>query len=118
MSATPKTATVTFVGRSGQEYNYSLYNSDVANSFSGWATTGTAGSGSVNFITAPEDMVLKDFSAVTGIADTTAVVLWLDDAPIRNTYLQWANVLNSLNSRAVPRIGIRGKHKIQFQQVA
>lgn len=117
MAATPKNATVLFRGASGRMYSYSLYNSDVANAFAGWATTGAAGSGSVTFITAPENMTLVDISAVTGIADTTSLVLWLDDAPVRNTFISWANVLNSLQSRSFPPIGISQGRKVQFAEV-
>lgn len=117
MAATPKTCVALFRGASGRLYAYSLYNSDVSNAFVTWATTGTAGSGSVNFISAPENMQLVDISAVTGIADTTALLLWVDDAPVRNTYIAWANIVNTLQSRSFPPIAVAAGHKIQFAEV-
>jgi len=117
MAATPKNGTLLFKGRSGRMYAYSIYNSDVANGFVTFATTGAAGSGSVNFVTAPEDMTLVDVSVVTGIADTTSLVLWLDDAPVRNTIISWANVLNSLQTRSFPPVGISQGRKVQLAEV-
>lgn len=118
MTATPKTGVFTFKGRSGRIYAYSINNTDVANAFTTWATTGTAGASSVTFITAPEDMQLVDMSVTTGIVDTTALVLWLDDAPIRNTYVPWANILNTLQFRSFPPVKISAGRKVQFQEVA
>jgi len=117
MAATPKTGTLTFRGASGAIYSYSIYNSDVANAFVTWATTGVAGSGSVTFITAPENMQLVDVSVTTGIVDTTALVLWLDDAPVRNSIMSWANLLNSLQSRSFPPIAISRGRKVQLAEV-
>lgn len=114
MAATPKTGVIRFRGASGTEYQYSLYNTDVAAGFLTWATTAVAGSGNVAFITAPEDMVLEDISVVTGIVDTTALVLWLDDAPVRNTIIQWADVLNTIQSRSFPSLGIKAGRKVQL----
>jgi hypothetical protein len=114
MAATPKQGVIRFTGASGKQYQYSLYNPDVANGFVTWATTSVAGSGSVNFITAPENMVLTDVSVVTGIVDTTALVLWLDDAPERNTIIQWADIVNTLQNRSFPRLGIRAGRKVQL----
>lgn len=116
--ATPKTGTIQFRGKSGKQYSYSLYNSDVDEAFLTWATTGVAGSGSVEFITAPEDMVLEDISVVTGIADTTAVVLWLDDGPVPNSIIQWANVVNTLAFRNFPRLGVKQGRKVQLVAAA
>lgn len=118
MAATPKTATLEFTGKSGAKYVYSIYNSDVAAAFVTWNRMGTAGTGSVNFITAPEDMQLTDFSSVTGIVDTTAVLLFLDDGAVPGKLVSWANVVNTLQNRSFPNIGIRAGRKVQFQEVA
>lgn len=117
MAATPKTGNVTLLGRSGKTYTYNIYNSDVSNAFVTWATAGAAGTGSVTFITAPEDCVIADMSVVTGIADTTSLVLWLDDGPVPGSVVLWANVVNTLASRFIPRIGIKKGRKVQFAEV-
>jgi hypothetical protein len=118
MAATPKTGVVEFTGRSGQKYVYSIYNSDVAAGFVTWNRMGAAGTGSVDFISAPEDMQLTDISTVTGIVDTTALLLFLDDGAIAGKLISWANVVNTLQHRSFPNIGIRAGRKVQFQEVA
>lgn len=118
MVATPKTGTLQFRGKSGKQYAYSLYNSDVDEAFCTLATTGVAAAGSTDFITAPEDMMLEDISVVTGIADTTALVLWLDDGPVPNSIIQWANVVNTLPFRNFPRLGVKQGRKVQLQSAA
>lgn len=117
MAATPKTGNLTFTGKSGKQYSYNIYNSDVSAAFITWATTTAAGSSSVTFITAPEDMVLTDVSVVTGIVDTTSLCLWLDDGPVPNGIILWANCVNSNPFRAFPRVGIRQGRKVQFAEV-
>ena len=118
MAAVPKNGAAIFRGKSGQTYSYSLYWSDVANAFLTFATTASAGSGSVNFITAPEDMVLEDISVASGLTDTTSIVLWLDDAPVRNTILVDANIVNTVTTRNFPKLRISGGRKVQFAQLA
>lgn len=118
MAATPKTGILIFQGRSGEKYTYSIYNSDVAASFVTWNRMGTAGTASPNFVTAPEDMKLIDVSVVTGIVDTTTLLLFLDDGAVAGKLISWANVLNSLTTRSFPEIGIRKGRKLQLQQVA
>lgn len=117
MAATPKTGQISFTGKSGRQYNYNIYDSDVANAFITFATAGAAGTGSVTFITAPEDMVLTDVSVVTGIIDTTSLVLWLDDSPVGTALLLWANCVNTAPFRAFPRVGISKGRKVQFAEV-
>lgn len=119
MAATPKTGTLTFYGvNSGQKYVYSIYNTDVANAFVKWSRMGTATSGSVDFITAPEPLILVDASVVTGIVDTQSLLLFIDDGAVPGKLISWANVVNTLNSRSFPEIKISKGKKIQLQEVA
>src|SRR3990167_13997 len=106
MAAAPQRGLVKFTGRSGRTYSYAVYISDVAAAFVTWATTGTAGTGSTNFIIAPEDVVLSDYSLVTGLTDTTIQVLWLNDSPVPNSVLFDANLVNTLQSRSFPPLAI------------
>lgn len=117
MAAAPQKGTLLFQGESGRVHSYSFYASDVANAFIKWATTGAAGTGSVDFITAPENMTLVDASVVTGLTDTTALVLWLDDGPVPGTVISDANIVNTIQKRAFPPLGIRKGRKVQLQQV-
>lgn len=119
MAATPKVGNVEFTGlRTGKKYAYSIYNSDVAAAFVTWNRMGAAGTGSVTFITAPEDMVLSDVSVVTGIVDTANLLLFIDDGAVPGSLISWANVVNTLQNRQFPRLGISQGRKVQFQEVA
>jgi len=118
MAAAPQKGLLTFQGRSGAKYSYSIYASDVANAFVTFATTGVAGTGSTNFVIAPEDIQLIDASIVTGLTDTTALVLWLNDAPVPNSVIQDANIVNTIQNRSFPTLAIRSGRKVQFAQVA
>jgi len=118
MAATPKTGILEFTGQSGAKYIYSVYNTDVANAFVTWNRMGSAVAGSVNFITAPEHMQLTDCSVVTGIADTTTLLLFLDDGAIAGKLISWANCLNTLTTRSFPQIKISQGRKVQFQELA
>ena len=119
MAATPKTGKLEFTGQSGTKYVYSIYNSDVAAAFIKWNRMGTA-SATVgpDFITAPENMRLTDVSVVTGIVDTTTLLLFLDDGAKAGVLLDWQNCVNTLQNRSFPEIKIAGGRKVQFQQVA
>ena len=118
MAATPKVGSIEFTGASGQKYVYSIYNSDVANAFVTWSRMGAAGASSVNFITAPEDMIVSDISVVTGIVDTTQLLLFLDDGAVPGKLIQWANVVNTIQARSFPSFGVRRGRKVQLQEVA
>lgn len=116
MSATPETGVLKFIGQSGREYSYSVYASDVAAAFLTFATTAAAGSGSTTFIIAPENMTLQDVSMTTGVAVITVLTLWLNDAPVPGSMIQYANVLSTIQNRAFPHLMISGGRKVQFQQ--
>jgi hypothetical protein len=51
---------------------------------------------------------------VTGIADTTAVVLWLDDGPVPGSVVSWANVVNTSPFRSFPQLSISKGRKVQL----
>jgi len=117
MAAAPKNGVMTFKGRSGKFYSYNFYNSDVANAFVTFSTVGAATSSSTNFIIAPEDMMLVDASVVTGLTDTTNILLWLNDAPVPNTVIANANIVNTIQARAFPPVAISAGRKVQFAEV-
>lgn len=117
MAAAPKNGLLTFKGQSGKFYSYNFYASDVANAFIRWSTVGAAGTGSTDFIICPENMTLVDASVLTGLTDTTNLVMWLNDAPVPNTVIADANIINTINSRAFPPVGIAAGRKVQFAQV-
>lgn len=118
MAATPQNGTIRLLGvRSGRQYSISIYISDVAAAFVTFSLVGKAASTSVNFLTAPEDVVLADVSIVTGTADTTTLVPWSNDSPIPGGKLiPYAQVLTTIQTRSFPNVGWKSGSKIQFAQ--
>lgn len=110
MAATPKTGQLVFKGRSGKSYGLTTYNPDVASSFLTFSQVGAAGSASQAFWIVPEDVMLDDAAVVTGIVDTTTVVIQANDLSVGS--FQWAAVVNTLATRGVPKIGFRAGTKI------
>jgi len=110
MAATPKTGQLSFRDRNGKAYGVTIYNPDVAGSFLTFSQTGAAGSGSQNFWIAPADLTLVDAAVVTGIVDTSTVVVNANDLSIGA--IQWAAVVNTLANRGVPTISFRAGTKI------
>lgn len=116
MAAAPRVATLQFRGQSGKDYQYSVYLSDVNAAFATWNLVGTAGTGNTNYITAPENMTLVDAAVPTGLTDTTSGTFFLDDAPLANSIMSWALIVNTLPTRSFPKVGIRAGRKVQIQQ--
>lgn len=117
MAATPKNGTIILQGVSGREYSLSIYCSDVANAAVTFSTTGSAGTGSQNFYIIPENCVLKDVSLVTGMADTTALVPYINDVP-SGALVSIANAINTLAYRAIPKLGFAAGRKLTIIQAA
>lgn len=118
MAAAPRNLVLTFQGQSGKIYTYSAYASDVANAFTTWNLVGTAGANDTTFIQAPENIVLVDASVATGLTDTTSGTFFLDDAPLANSIMPWAPIVNTLPTRSFPRVGIKAGRKVQIKQNA
>lgn len=118
MAATPKTGQLRFKGASGKVYTFSIYNSDVAAAFVTWNLNGTATTSNDNYFIAPETMTLQDVSVVTGIVDTTALLLYANGASQPGYLIQWANVVNTLTFRSFPPMTVKGGTRIQLQEIA
>lgn len=118
MAAAPQYATMTLVGlRTRKTYSKDVYCSDVvaaAVNFDGGAGSGT---GSPAEWTAPEPIVLQDFSILTGMTDTKAIQLTRNGVPTGDI-LRYANYLNTLNSRPVLTIGFKALDRIAAIQIA
>jgi len=110
MVATAQNGTLQWVGTSGRSYSISFYNPDVSGSAITFATT-KAGASSSNFWNAPETIILKDASIITGIADTTIAVINVNDVPTPNI-IDMASIVNTLSNRSVPPITISKGSKI------
>lgn len=117
MAATPKTGQARFLGlSSGKTLVYNIYNPDVSGSPITWNPNGAAVSGSDDNIICPEDMQLVDVSVVTGIVDTTSLVLYVNGA-IKSGYLiLWSNVVNSNPPpRLFPTFSVSKGAKLQLK---
>lgn len=113
---TPENGLLTFQGRSGRQYSYNIYSSDVIAAPVTFSLVGAAGTGSTNFITAPEDMTLVDASITTGQTVSTNLVLWLNDAPAPAAVIMLANIVSTLANRSFPQLKIAAGRKVQFVQ--
>lgn len=102
--AAPQLGTLVFAGLStGQNYNKDIYIGDVANALVNWSSGGVASATSQQHWRPQEDVMLVDFSVLTGLADTEALQLTRDAVPTGDV-LRYANHLNTLNSR--PRLNV------------
>ena len=118
MAATPKNATFTFKGASGRLYQVDAYVSDVANAYLTWNPNGTAGTGTLQYWVAPENVQLVDYSMITGTADTTTLVMLENGAIKPGSAMRYANQLNSLPFRPALNVQFRAGALIGAQQFA
>lgn len=117
MAATPKNGVITFRGKRSGIVSWSYYVSDVLAGLVTFSKVGTAGTGSSNFIIMPEDMQIIDIAQATGVADTTAMVPYINDAPVpAGAVISAAAVVNTLPTRAFPALGIAAGSKFQLVQ--
>jgi len=117
MVAAPQLATATFLGGSGMTYSKDVYLSDVVGGLVNWDVGQGAGSATETFWTPPEGVVLRDFSILTGMTDTTRIQCTRDGVPTGDV-LRYANYLNTLNSRPQLNIPFGPGQKISFNQLA
>lgn len=118
MVAAPQMATMTFIGRqTGQTYSKDVYLSDVVAGLVNWDSGAGASANSETFWTPPEAVVMRDFSILTGMTDTTAMQITKNGVPSGNI-LRYANYLNTLNSRPPMMIAFPAGTKIGLIQIA
>lgn len=112
MAATPRSGTFTFRSKaSGLTSSVDFYNGDVLAANITLSKQAAAVSTSPTFVTFSEDMILVDASIATGIADTTGIILTLDDVRTA-TALRMANYVNTLATR--PAVGLLVKAGQRF----
>lgn len=112
---TATTGNVIFQAKSGKQYAYSCYISDVSAAFVTFSASGPAGTGSQNFLIAPEDMILVDFSTLLSPTVAVTVSPYFNDLP-SGLLIQDANTLSSLPTRSFPRFGLRAGTKLTMLQ--
>jgi len=112
---TPENGSITLRGASGKYYNINLYSSDVLGAAVTMSLVGLAGTSSQNFYILPENCVVVDLSVTTGQTVTTNWSFYINDQPIGNV-VPIANIVNTLNQRAVPHIPLPGNRKLTIIQ--
>jgi hypothetical protein len=113
MAATPKNATCVFRGSSGQSYIKDMYNPDVAGSLVTWDAGAGSGSGTPNFLTFDEPVILEDMATVTGILDTTRLRIVGNNNPTGQV-IRWSQMLDSLANRPKLNIAFKAGTRIQM----
>jgi len=116
MAAAPQYATIVF-RTGGGDINVDVYLSDVANALGNFDSGNAAGTGSETFWKAPANGTIVDFSINTGMTDTTAGRITVNNAPTRSV-IRWANQLNSLNNRPALNIALATGENLGIIQLA
>ena len=108
-------ATIVMVGKSGRTYTLDAYVPDAIATFLGLNPSGLAASTTPTTWRAPEDVVIKD---ITAIAAPTAVgaILQINNANANGGTLRWNNQLASLPNRMKLTLPIRSGDFISFLQ--
>lgn len=98
--ATAKNYTISFIGSSGRTYQISGYTADTAGYSNTFNPSGTAGTGSLQYWRAPENVVLRDFSIPTGTTQTTGYMT--ENGAVRNgTIIDYVSCVSTNPSRPV-----------------
>ena len=117
MAATPKHATMSFKGRSGNIYSVDSYFSDVANALVTFDDGQGAGSGTNTFWIAPEPCYLFDVSIITGMADTTRAMVARNSIGV-GVILDYTTHVSTASFRPTLRIPFGTGSKLTVTQLA
>lgn len=93
--------TALFLDSKNQSHTYSFYSSDVVGAPVTWSASGTAGTGSQQFLIFPADMTLVDIQFHTSNTVTTAFTILKDNVPTGNL-ISIAAILDTLQKRTFP----------------
>ena len=116
--ATPKYGSFFFVGlQTGKTYAIDAYVSDVAGAKVTFDEGAGAGASTADFITFDEDVSLRDYSQVTGTADTEKIRLVSGGKPTRHV-LRYGLHLTTLNNRPKLNINFKAGTRISAFQIA
>lgn len=116
MTATPQYGTMVFIGaRTKMSYIKDIYISDVLNALINWDGGAGASATSPQDWTPPEPVILRDFSVVTGTADTTKLQLTRNGLSTGD-FLRYVIHLTSLALRPSLSIVFGAMGKIQAIQ--
>lgn len=118
MAATPQYANLMVRGlKSGLTRSVNAYFSDVANAPVRFDSGTGASSASNTYYTFPEDVIITDFSIVTGTADTTRTMITVDGQPTGNI-LPYVIHVSTLNQRPTLAVKIPAGHLLGAVQLA
>ena len=117
MAATPQYCAFFFRGASGKTYSVDGYVSDVNAARINWDGGAGAGSGSPTFWKPPENVVLEDYSMVTGTADTEKIRLVVNGRPTSQV-LRYVPHLTTNASRPKLAIGFSQNTEISALQIS
>ena len=118
MGATPQYASFYFVGhKTGKTYSVDAYVSDVNGARVNFDEGAGAGAGTADFITFEEPVQLKDFSIITGTADTEKVRLVSGGKPTRHV-LRYSLFLNTLANRPQLAVNFAAGTRISAFQIS
>jgi len=105
---TPTYGTLAFKGlQTGRTYAVDIYISDVVAAAVTFDSGSGAGTASLSYWKAPENVVLYDASIASGPTVMTTIILTADAAQIGGNRLRIANFLNSLSARPVLSVGFK-----------
>jgi len=117
MVATPQYAGFFFVGSSGKTYPVDAYVSDVNGAFVNLDGGSGAGTASPTFITFNENVVLRDYSMVTGTADTEKLRVIANSRPTGHV-LRYVPHLTTNSNRPQLNIPFLAGTRISFTQIS
>ncbi len=116
--AAPQFGTMVFQGtRSGRIYNVDSYFSDVVDGLVNFDGGGGASATSPASFTAPEPLLLLDFSIVTGMTDTTKIQVLRNNQPTGD-FLRYTQHLTTSPARSAVRLGFNPGVEIRAIQKA
>jgi len=117
MVAAPQFGTMILRGGGGRIYNVDLYHSDVADALINFDGGAGAGATSPDSYTPNEDVVLVDYSIVTGMTDTTKLQLLRGNQPTGD-FLRFTQHLTTSAFRSPTSVGFRAGTQIRGIQKA
>lgn len=112
---TPTYGTATFKGRT-KTYSVDFYIADVVGTAVKFDSGSGAGTGSLPFWKAPENVVLVDLSIVTGPTVMTTLIPGTNGASIPGQRMRIANFLNTLAFRPALQIGVANGSNFQLTE--
>jgi len=117
MAATPQYGTFVLLGQSSRVYNVDAYFSDVADALVNFDGGAGASSTSPQSFTCPENVILIDQSIVSGMVDTTKIMVLRNNQP-SGDFLRYTQHLTTSAFRSQVRIGFLAGTELRAIQKA